>query len=731
MFGYDFEADHEAMSGGDDPRVNLDQPAESLILQKPTSEDEHDGGQRFLPGGWEEALLRHWIEGGAPGRADDAAQFVRLEVSPAAIDFRTIDEQQQLRVVAVWSDGTSEDVTPLSRYQSNDEAQASVDADGLVTCHRSGDTDIIVMYDNGVVPVPVLKPVSDSAVADYPHIPQPTRIDKLVVEKLRRLGIIPSELCSDEEFLRRISADLIGTFPTPQEIGEFCADPSEDKRDRKIDELLERPAYVTWWTQQFCDLTGSNAGYLGSTEMAQPVAQQWRDWLERRVAENSGWDEITRGIVLATSRRPGQPYEEHVVEQSGYTRSRDPDDYAGESPSMPHYWYRDNQSQPRDKALAFGYVFLGVRLECAECHKHPFDQWSQQDFQLFTEFFTRIKAGTPPDAVETRERMREMLGVPVKLDTAALRRQSYLRIAAEGRPIPWKEIYIDAPRDAPQFARLLGGPRLDLSDYQDPREPLEAWLTHPENPYFARAFVNRIWAHYFHRGIVHPTDDLNLANPPSNGPLLDYLADAFIESGFDIRWLHREIAGSRTYQLSWRSNETNRHDERNFSRAVIRRLPAEVVVDAIDQATANAAFLEGVSSRVDGRSIGAHPRSYQARTVDYSLLVFGKPLRTTNCDCERQSSPTLLQALYMRNDEEIFENLDRADGWLSELRAAESEREPDAIVTEAYLRTLCRVPSSDELATGVEWIDESEDRMDALRDLMWALLNSQEFVTNH
>lgn len=731
MFGYDFAADHEALTGGNEPRVNVDSPADSLILYKPTSEDDHGGGVRFQPGGWEEALLKRWIAAGAHGRADDAPHFVRLDVSPATIDFHALDEQAQLRAVAVWSDGSREDVTPLSRYRSNDEGVADVDPDGLVTCHGPGDTHIIVMYDNGVVPVPVLKPVSDLATEDYPQVPQPTRIDELVVEKLRRLGIVPAELCTDEEFLRRVGIDLIGTLPTPDEIRAFCANPAPNKRSRKIDELLDRPAYVTWWTLQFCDLTGSNAGYLGSTEMAQPVAQEWRDWIERRVAENAGWDDIARGIVLGTSRRPGQTYEEHVVEQSGYTRRAEPDDYAADSPTMPHYWFRDNQSQPRDKALAFGYVFLGVRLECAECHKHPFDQWSQQDFQLFTEFFTRIKAGTSPDAVETRERMREMLGVPVKLDTAALRRQSYLRIASEGRPIPWKEVYVDAPPSSPEPARLLGGPELDLSEFADPREPLAAWLTHPRNPYFARAFVNRIWGHYSHRGIIDPTDDLNLANPPANGPLLDYLADAFVDSGFDIRWLHREITNSRTYQLSWRSNDTNRADERNFSRAVIRRLPAEVIVDAIRQSTANSKYLAGVSSSVTGRSIGDHPRSYQARVVDYPLLVFGKPLRTTNCDCERQSAPTLLQALYMRNDEEIFRNLDRPDGWLAELRAAETPPAADQLVTAAYLRTLNRIPSTDELHTGRTFLDESDDPLDGLRDLLWALLNSQEFITNH
>ena len=217
---------------------------------------------------------------------------------------------------------------------------------------------------------------------------------------------------------------------------------------------------------------------------------------------------------------------------------------------------------------------------------------------------------------------------------------------------------------------LLGGAELDLSCYDDPRQPLMEWLKSPDNPYFARAFVNRIWANYFHMGIVDPPDDLNLANPPSNRPLLDDLSREFIAHGYDMQWLHRTIANSRTYQLSWRPNETNRRDERNFSRAVVRRLPAEVVIDAIHQATAGETFLAGVATNVAGRKIGQHPRSYQARSVDYSLLVFGKPLRTTNCDCERQSSPTLLQSLYLRNDREVTEMIDRRDGWLAELAKA-------------------------------------------------------------
>ena len=488
---------------------------------------------------------------------------------------------------------------------------------------------------------------------------------------------------------------------------------------------------MTWWTQKLCDLTGSNAGYLGSTEMAQPVAAQWRAWIERRVRDNVGWHDIARGILLSRSRRPGQTYREFVVEQSGFTRRAKPDDFAAAGNPLPHFWFRDNIRQPSEKALAFGYVFLGVRLQCAQCHKHPFDQWSKQEFEQFTEFFERIRTGVAPDAEELREQMREMLGVPVKLNTAALRRQSYLRIAAEGRPIPWKEVYVAPASPQDGKAKLLGGPEIDLSQWADPREPLMEWLLHEPNRYFARSFVNRIWAHYFHVGIIDPPDDLNRANPPSNKALLDYLAGEFIRRDYDMKWLHREITSSRTYQLSWRPNATNRTDERNFSRAMLRRLPAEVAIDAIRQATASSRQLR--ESGLQDRKIGAHPRSYQARSIDYSLLIFGKPLRTTNCDCERQDEPTLLQALYVRNDRELLEQLDRRDGWLHELDALSPADRPsnDELIRTAYLRTVSRSPTETELRDCQQHLDEAEGQIEGLRDLLWALLNTQEFITNH
>ena len=327
-----------------------------------------------------------------------------------------------------------------------------------------------------------------------------------------------------------------------------------------------------------------------------------------------------------------------------------------------------------------------------------------------------------------------MLGVPVKLNTAALRRQSYLRIAAEGRAIPWNEIWIEPARSVSQPGKLLGAAEIDLAQYEDPREPLTDWLLSEPNRYFAKAFVNRIWANYFNVGIINPPDDLNLANPPGNKALLDYLVTGFVESGYDMKWLHRTITSSRTYQLGWRPNDTNRDDTRNFSHAILRRLPAEVAVDAMIHATASDAKLNqrNTPAELQRRKIAQHPRSYQTRAIDFSLLIFGKPLRTTNCDCERQSQPTLLQSLYIRNDREIIDMLDRPDGWLAQLRKEQPAAERiDELITTAYLRTVSRKPTDSELADCRQHIQQSDDLLTGVRDLMWALLNTQEFIANH
>lgn len=728
MFGYDFKLDHDNLL----KRLDKQKPEKSLVLNKPTSEDEHEGGMRLPPGGWEQKLLREWIAGGAHSVQKNSPKFVRLEVTPKQVVFTKKGEKAAIKAIAVWSDGTREDVTCLTRFESKDDSVSEVSPEGVIRAKGTGDTYIISYYDNGIFSTQVILPVRKYETDEYPKVAIPTEIDRHVVGKLQKLGIQPSGLSTDEEFLRRVSLDITATLPTPEEIRAFVKEKSTDKRSKKIEELLKRPTYVAWWSMKLSDLTGSNAGYLGGTEMAQPTAEQWNAWIKRRVEDNVGWDKIVSGIILGTSRKPGQTFDEFMAKQSEYTSIKDRADFTALDNTLPHYWARSNMTVPSDKALAFGYTFLGMRLDCAQCHKHPFDQWSKRDFELFTEFFTRIKFGVPPDAVVLHERFRNMLGVPVKLDTASLRRQSYLRIASEGRPIPWREVYIEPAKSDQQIAKLLGGQEINLSQNSDPRKLLMRWMLQEPNHYFAKAFVNRIWAHYFNVGIINPPDDLNLANPPSNKALLDYLVKGFIESGYDMKWLHRTITNSRTYQLSWRPNPTNRKDTRNFSHAVLRRLPAEVAIDAILQATASNERASQFVSKLNTRKISQHPRSYQARAIDFSLLVFGKPLRTTNCDCERQDEPTLLQSLYVRNDSEMLSNLTRADSWLTQLKKAEPKQaDNQSLVNEAYLRTLSRFPEQDEMQESLSYLNSTGTIQEGLHDLLWVLLNTQEFITNH
>ena len=753
MFGYDFQTDLQALTSGKTPRIDRDVPDRSLIILKPTEQTDHEGGLRYKQGSWQHALLRRWIASGAPGVAKQRPHFVRLDVTPRKVLFRHTGDTVALRAIAVWSDGSREDVTPLTRFQTNDETVTQVDANGLMTSIGVGDTYVISFYDNGIFSTQTILPLSNPGGADFPDVPTPSKIDEFVVEKLSQLRVIPAELCTDSEFLRRVSLDIAGTLPTPDQITEFVADRSADKRRRMIEVLLAHPAHAEWWTNLVCDLTGMNAQFLGSTDMNRPAANQWRHWIHRRIADNVGWDRIVAGILLAQSRRPGQSYMEYASEQSAQLRREQPEDFTALDKPMHYYWFRSNITSNTDRALSFGYVFLGVRLDCAQCHKHPYDQWSQQDFTEFTEFFSRIRTGIAADAKPAQDILKVKLGVPDKLNTAALRRQMYMRVAAEGQPIPWNEIYVEPPRDKPHMARILGGPRVNLNDYADPREALMDWLTSEQQPYFARAIVNRVWSHYFHVGIVEPPDDFNRANPPSNKELLDYLTTEFVNQGYNLKWLHREITNSRTYQLSWRVNPTNRNDTRNFSHSVLRRLPAEVTIDAIIQSTANDTELKRINASVKDRKIAQHPLSIQARGIDYSLLVFGKPLRMTNCDCERQTAPTLLQSLYMRNDRELLGWLERPDGWLQqvamqldetlsrETETATQQTTPtrrniapaqvSSLIRQAYLRTLCRLPDTAEMSRATKHLTQAPNHVEGLRDLMWALINTQEFISNH
>jgi len=762
LFGYDFKMDHEALLDPKEERVVLDNADASKIIQKPTLTIPHKGGKRLEEESWQYRMLVNWIEAGAKGVEKSAAAFDRLEVTPTEIVFKGEGEQVPLKVVAHWADGTEEDVTCISRFRTNDESIAEVDEDGVITSKGKGDTHIVAFYDNGVSVTQILLPVSDRVGPDYPEVPTPTKIDELVTNKLRKLGIVPAELCSDDEFLRRVSIDMTGTLPSPDEVKAFLEDKSPSKRERKVDELLKRPTYTAWWTNKLCDITGNSARAVQMQVNTDVPSKSWYQWIYKRIDENTPYDELIAGIVLASSRKPGQSYEEFAKEESTYYRDKKPADYS-ERDSMPYFWARRNLRQPEEKALGFSYTFLGVRLECAQCHKHPFDQWTQNDFKQFTEFFRPIRYAVKPDpsSREWVQNLTKELGLR-EVTKGADRRRILTQQIRKGNPIPWQEVFVQNPAGANRrrnntnanakakeraggrvaTPKLLGGEQISLASYEDPREPLMDWMRSKDNPYFARAFVNRVWANYFGKGIINPPDDMNLANPASNEALLDYLAKGFVEHKFDMKWLHREVVLSDAYQRSWKTNDTNRLDERNFSRAVVRRLPAEVLIDSVAQVTATSEKQALLQTDFETRAIGPNGVSAYNRNKnrgnDYAGKVFGRSTRDTNCDCNRSDEPNLLQSIYLQNDQDVLTAIEQKNGWLAEVAGKPNREEAKKkvpnnkqVVREAYLRVLSRYPKDDELDRALDHLQQAKGDRSGLRDLLWALLNTKEFITNH
>lgn len=863
LFGYDFDKDHEAITqgkgGAEEVRVDLKEPMKSLILAKPALDgEEHKGKKRFDKGSWEYNLILKWLQSGAKNDTVETGEFAKLEVSPKELVFKKSGDAVQLKVVAHWKDGTVEDVTQLTRFRTNDESVAVVNDTGLVTAKTAGDTHIVAFYDNGVEPVPAVLPVSDKVGANFPKVPTRTKVDELVVAKLRKTGILPSEICTDMEFLRRASLDVTGTLPTAKEIEAFAADTAKDKRARKIDELLAKPAYAAWWTTKLCDFTGNNPRQIrgnngNGKNLNVEMSKQWYSWIYKRVSENTPYDQLAAGIVLAVSRSSqDQSYGDFVTEMGSYFRKEKPADFTHRA-SLPWFWMRNNVQKPEEKALAFAHTFLGVRIECAQCHKHPFDQWTKSDFEHFQAFFSGVangggynkggmmssKGGSAEDTTkemtpqslqrEIKEKAAAALGGkeldPKKDEGRRAEQLEYNRRIDAGEPVPWPELYVDVKRagqpmkqDKKDFKgssrvitpKILGGEEVMMERYNDPRAPLMDWLRGKENPYFAKAFVNRVWASYFSRGIVEPADDLNLANAPSNAPLMNYLAEGFIAHNFDMKWLHREILNSDTYQRSWKTNATNKLDEKNFSHAVIRRLPAEVVFDAITMATASTDRAEKFASDMTDRTIGSNGAvGYGKGGGDsYALTIFGKPAREMNCDCERTTDPTLLQTIYTRNDPSLLNKIEvtNRSGWMDEIRAkfapanerspemmkqrlavfdqkvAGSVKEPekpakgdvdaearyqdklqqyenriaelkvrraelekaladaekpqtkyeiDDAIRDVFLRTVSRPANAEEITQAKADIAAAKTPVEGVRDLLWAMLNTREFMVNH
>lgn len=774
LFGYDFEADHKQLTqdsdGGEgEVRVNLGEPAKSLIVMKPTLQMKHKGKERIKKDSWEHQLLLQWIVNGAKDDPEKAGEFDRLEVLPTEIVFKNPGEKAQLKVLAHWKDGTVEDVTRLTRFRSNDDSVSVVSETGMIECRSKGDTHVVAFYDNGVAPIPVMLPVSEYTGTKYPPVRTATKVDELVVTKLRKLGILPSELCTDAEFLRRVSLDVAGTLPTPDEVTKFLADKSPDKRAKKIDELLDSLGHAAWWATLLCDFTGNSARQIfteGAPNLNGEFARQWWEWIYRRVAKNEPYDKLAAGIILATSRSSsGQSYKDYALEMASYLRSTNPADFA-QRETMPYFWARKNVQKPEDRALSFAHAFLGVRIECAQCHKHPFDQWTKTDYVQFQQFFEPVRYDSDlrrdddVNYVTATKELRAATGSKaVGMKAQEEQGQEIRRRIETGEVIPIHEVYIatrsprstTARQNAQAYAgrvltpKLLGGDNVLLSDYADPREPLVQWLRSKDNPFFARAFVNRVWASCFHRGLIEPSDDINLANPPVNSELMDFLANAFIECGYDMKRLHRAILNSDTYQRSWRPNATNELDDRNFSRFVVRRLPAEILLDAMTMATASADRQHPFAADIANREIGPNVAAFgladpigNRNIADYALTTFGKPARETNCDCERSTVPTLLQSLYTRNDPELLDRIEsgKTPAWITELRNASSSQKLngsglDRVIAEVFLRTVSRQPTTEEVQKARADIAAARDPVDGVRDLLLVMLNTREFTVNH
>ncbi len=835
LFGFDFEADHKSLLEEGAGRVDLAEPEESLILVKPTNEDEHEGGLRYEKGSWQFNLLKNWIASGG-NTPVEIHKLDRLEVVPAELPLSDPDLKIELKATAFWSDGTSEDVTPLCRFDSNDDSIANISETGVVSTDvMAGDTHVVISYDNAVVSVPVIHPYENRSTDFLSQFPSQSRVDELVKQKWEKLNIVPSELSDDAMFLRRVSIDITGTLPSPDEIREFVASTDPEKRQLKIDELLETPAYTAWWTTFFCDMTENNTTQLRNISYDNNSASnQWYEWIHDRVERNVPYDEMIAGIVTGVSRKSGESYTQYCERMTQLSQG---DGSFGDSDSMPYYWMR-REFQDRDtRAISFAHAFLGLRIQCASCHKHPFDQWSQNDFKEFAKFFGGVtaqnygQARTAEEKTEYAQILKNLDIDPDQKNKGNIRKQ-LADALKKGETTPFGYLVVHAPKPSKEEqreiqekikearkqnkkikiqqpaiteARLLGSETVDLTKYADTRQPVMDWMRRPDNPFFAKALVNRVWANYFGSGIVDPPDDLNLANPPSNAALLDYLASEFIRQGFDLKWLHREIANSRTYQLSWIPNETNKQDRRNFSRALPRRLPAEVVFDAVASASSNSktnrSFREVVEDRaisIPGTATNNNGKKKTNTDSAFALKVFGRSERASSCDCDRSDETSLIQTVYMQNDRDIHAMLTRKDSWVNQMaflhrvtpnqdavmkqleglrgrvaalekvksrqeeagnerqlqktekqilglkknmeplqqKIAAAETQAEAmdirdVVTEAYLRTLSRFPSAEEITRCETYIRGDKDLVNGVTAVLWALVNTKEFIVNH
>lgn len=691
-------------------RLNLLEPAQSLILLKPTSAVSHQGGTRFRTDSLEYSILRRWLKAGAPGPDENEVKVTNLVVLPEDSVVRAPRDSVQLQVIAQFSDGSTADVTSLAVYEPSNLV-AEVSAGGLVHRLKDGESTIGVRFLSNQLAIRVaFMPRTSRKRIRFPE--SVNYVDELVFEKLRKLGIQPAELTDDSEFIRRAFLDALGMLPTGQEAKAFVDDSNLNKRAILIDSLLDRPEFSDRWALVWSDLLRNEEKVLDSKGV-----EVYHRWIRNSFEQRKPLDQFVRELIVAT----GSTYEVPTT----------------------NYW-RANRT-PDVRAETTARTFLGIRLQCAKCHNHPFDRWTQDDYYDWATLFSGIQYEEVGDNKRSD-----------KFDKNEFVGEQIVKYA-------FQEEYTNARTKSPASPRFLGNATQAEDAEEDRLNSLAKWVTSAENQWFVSSQVNRIWYHVMGRGLVEPVDDLRVTNPPVNPALLNALSQAFIDSGFDVRALVRQIMVSTTYQLSSQPNATNANDQQNFSRAIVKRLDAEVLLDAQNQAI-------GLPAKFNGYELGIRAgqipgvrkikwRKEAPSSGDLFLATFGKPDRMMACECERSNETTLNQVFFLVSDKGIGERMNESESQVRQL--AESEISDAELVKLIYWRTLSRAPGRAELVfatnyladaeglstasavvskgrrkervevTSLDLMLRTEERLKNVQDLTWALLNAKEFLFRH
>ncbi|MBP85344.1 MAG: hypothetical protein CMJ64_01290 [Planctomycetaceae bacterium] len=686
----------------DGRRIDRLHPDRSLALLKPLGKVPHQGGARFREGSLEHRILRDWITSGAAGPISEPT-LTSLEAVPTSALLLEPEESVQVVVIARFSDGSRRGVTSLATYEVSN-LLADVSRDGRVSRRNFGDATVIARYLDRQVPVRVtFVPARPGFVWSDPS--ENNFIDRFVFAKLQQLRVNPSELSDDHVFVRRAFLDALGVLPTATEAREFCEDTSPDKRERLIEALLQRPEFADHWALKWSDVLRNEEKVLDPKGV-----EVFHAWIRQSMADGKPLDRFVRELI----RAEGSSYE-----------------------NPPTNYWRANRS-PTVRGETTARLFLGARLQCAKCHNHPFDRWTQDDYYSWAAVFARVDY----EIVENKRKD--------KLDKNEFNGEQIIQISDGGA--------VRDPRNGEVvWPKLLGDRQLGPGSYHDRLTPLAVWLTSAENRLFAKSLANFIWYHLLGHGIVEPIDDFRATNPPSHPELLDALADCLVESGFDLRHVVATIMRSRVYQLSAIPNETNEDDDRNFSRAIVHRLPAEKLLDAQTQVLDAPVSFNGYPR---GLRAGQLPGIEKVRIRDEPpapgdrfLRTFGKPERLLACECERSNETTLSQA-FMLIGGDVNELLERADNRIARLAASPNTNAE--IVNELCWTALSRAPTTEELDGTLRYLDETspmfetkeqqalarlaaqfnllpppDDRRSRLQDVAWALLNSKEFIFRH